>query len=1127
MKILAIRLENLASLAGQFELDFTTAPLADQGLFAITGPTGAGKSTLLDALCLALYGSTPRLRQAPTRDSQIGDVGDDTLTTADARTLLRRGCASGFAEVDFVGRDGERYRARWAVRRARGKVAGSLQKAEQSLAELDSGRILTAQKREFDRLLPERLGLNFEQFTRAVLLAQSEFAAFLKADDNARSELLERLTDTQHYSAISKAAYARVRDARAAQAAIDARLADALPVDAETRAELERDAQDRERELQAADAILTRHQAETTELEREATLRKAWQQAERARAAAEANWQAQTDERETLARLDAIAPWRDKALRRQTLARQLDARERELSAARDTLSRHDDDCAALAPERETARHARDEAERGYQADQPRLEEARQWLAARDRQQAQLEGQLEEQRQLSASNDEEARRQRELANALGELEDRIGAQQRARAQLDAEARDDASDEVPAAGDPAAGDPAVGDPAAGDPAAEDTAPLRARLDRSRDRARDAQETLHALARAWQTLATLETEDTTLETQIADDQARLTRLEREGLDAKAALEAAQARAAQVEAQVARGRAARSDEVERLRATLDDETPCPVCGGSEHPYRHAPPTRPDEAMIAAMERQEQTELDTQAAHVDAARERHQQLTVDWRSGRQGLTERQRQRETLAPRRQAAENALDRHHQAAALRAADDPQGWLEAAEHRAQRTLTQRSDWLARLDAIDQALAPLEHERQAQTLTLGKLEERQTLTRARLETLDAAIPELTRERDASAMALRERLDEHASVDGWQRALESRRQQAQQRFETLQSRFQQAEQAQARTRQQVEHLARRQQEDRHEFTELDDAWQAWRRAHPDFDDAELTRLLEWPEADHRQLRERCDNAERERTAAGITADERRQALIGQRRGLLAETEDAALASEASDETLDARLAAQRNAANELTARRQARQEARDTAQHALREDDRRREAQREGAREREAAEAEVNRWERLNGLIGSADGKRFRRIAQSYNLDRLLTHANEHLRALTPRYRLHRGGSELGILVVDGDMADEQRSVHSLSGGETFLVSLALALGLASMASHQLKIESLFIDEGFGSLDPTSLALAMDALDGLQAQGRRVGVISHVQEMHERIPLQIRVEPRGNGASRVVIAKH
>ena len=133
--------------------------------------------------------------------------------------------------------------------------------------------------------------------------------------------------------------------------------------------------------------------------------------------------------------------------------------------------------------------------------------------------------------------------------------------------------------------------------------------------------------------------------------------------------------------------------------------------------------------------------------------------------------------------------------------------------------------------------------------------------------------------------------------------------------------------------------------------------------------------------------------------------------------------------------------------------------------------------------------------------------------------------HANQQLRQLVRRYRLKRGGSQLGLLVLDTEMGDELRSVHSLSGGETFLVSLALALGLASMASSTLRIESLFIDEGFGSLDPESLQLAMDALDGLQAQGRKVGVISHVQEMHERIGVQIQVRRQGNGLSHLEVA--
>lgn len=119
MKILAIRGKNLASLAGEFAIDFLQPPLASAGLFAISGPTGAGKSTLLDALCLALFDKTPRLQQAGTRGAQLRDVGDETLPPHDPRNLLRRGCAEGYAEVEFIGNDRQHYRSRWSVRRAR------------------------------------------------------------------------------------------------------------------------------------------------------------------------------------------------------------------------------------------------------------------------------------------------------------------------------------------------------------------------------------------------------------------------------------------------------------------------------------------------------------------------------------------------------------------------------------------------------------------------------------------------------------------------------------------------------------------------------------------------------------------------------------------------------------------------------------------------------------------------------------------------------------------------------------------------------------------------------------------------------------------------------------------------
>jgi exonuclease SbcC len=168
------------------------------------------------------------------------------------------------------------------------------------------------------------------------------------------------------------------------------------------------------------------------------------------------------------------------------------------------------------------------------------------------------------------------------------------------------------------------------------------------------------------------------------------------------------------------------------------------------------------------------------------------------------------------------------------------------------------------------------------------------------------------------------------------------------------------------------------------------------------------------------------------------------------------------------------------------------------------------------------------DRWAKLAELIGSADGKKFRNYAQQFTLDVLLGYANIHLAQLARRYRLERvasqAGPSLALMVRDQDMGGEIRSVNSLSGGESFLVSLALALGLASLSSNRVKVESLFIDEGFGSLDSDTLGVAMDALDALQSLGRKVGVISHVQEMTERISTKVLVRPAGGGSSAITV---
>jgi exonuclease SbcC len=161
--------------------------------------------------------------------------------------------------------------------------------------------------------------------------------------------------------------------------------------------------------------------------------------------------------------------------------------------------------------------------------------------------------------------------------------------------------------------------------------------------------------------------------------------------------------------------------------------------------------------------------------------------------------------------------------------------------------------------------------------------------------------------------------------------------------------------------------------------------------------------------------------------------------------------------------------------------------------------------------------------WIKLNEMIGSANGDKFAKFAQGITLDQLIYLANKHLQILSPRYELQRSSDSsklLEIEIIDGFQGDVVRPVSTLSGGESFIVSLSLALGLSELASQKISIDSLFLDEGFGTLDHDSLELALNALNQLQSSGKMVGVISHVEALKERIPLQIRVMPKGDGTS-------
>ncbi|MFJ7141388.1 AAA family ATPase [Pseudomonas protegens] len=1209
MKILAIRLKNLASLAGPFEIDFTAEPLASAGLFAITGPTGAGKSTLLDALCLALFGAVPRLNNIG-RETKVPEV-DSEILTSDPRTLLRRGTGSGYAEVDFVGIDGRRYRARWEANRARDKANGKLQGSRQNLTDLDSEQLLSNQsKSEYKQLIEARLGLNFEQFTRAVMLAQSEFSAFLKADDKERSELLEKLTNTAIYSQLGRRAYSKSKEAEEVHKELKAQASGIVPLEPEARAELDQRFNDAQQQLKTQQAQLKQLEAQHSWLKELRQWQEAQQEAAEQLQQAEQQALSLAPERLRLQRLEQLAPQRHQFLRQielhqaleplrqqieQQAAQQVELQQRHQqqqqqvldagSALTQAQSQHSDsvpllreafaeqgNLSRLGQSLNDAGETRDRAQsasaEGQQSIQELLEKQRLVGERLER----IAGQLAHSAALAPLSEawtlyrERLQQLMLIGNRLNQgqaelpaLEQRAGtaAQQLAEQRTHLELLYSEAGAEPQA------------------VAEQIQLLDGLLKDNRKQQRATEE----LARLWSQQQELDQRGQALQDKQQAVAAQREALNKAGLQAKAELSVAEQTLSVTQALLERQRLARSASVEELRGQLQDDQPCPVCGSVEHPY-HQP-----EALLQSLGRHDESEEANARQAVDSLKEQLNEL----RAQVQGLIAQQKeflqQQEQLASQQQALAPSLQAHPQSASLLDQDPARrdAWLRQQLEQLQQSITQdesRLDALLTLQkdatrlqqqlqqaveasqqaaqhlhkqqeqlAADQQrlaeelasfnnLLPAEvleglrrdpastflqldqqvlqrieqlrerqdetEEQQQRQLLLEKEQDRQLTRQQQLSDAQQQLDTLSQQQQACQDRLAALLGSHPSAELWQQQLDHAVEQAR----TVQAKAQQDQQALQQQLIQLSAELKARQERlqtlESEQQQLAGSIEQWRAQHPELDDAGLQQLLELDDTDVAHLRQRLQANDKAIEQAKVLLQERQQRLEqhqAQHNGNL----EAGQLLQALEELQQQALASEQQVA-ELR------------AQQA--DDQRRQDANQALGQQINEAYNEWQRWARLNALIGSATGDTFRKIAQAYNLDLLVHHANAQLRQLVRRYRLKRGGSMLGLLVLDTEMGDELRSVHSLSGGETFLVSLALALGLASMASSTLKIESLFIDEGFGSLDPESLQLAMDALDGLQAQGRKVAVISHVQEMHERIPVQIKVSRQGNGLS-------
>ncbi|MBP2605321.1 SbcC/MukB-like Walker B domain-containing protein [Acinetobacter calcoaceticus] len=1196
MKILSIRIKNLASLSDEHFIDFESAPLAHAGLIAIVGKTGAGKSTILDAMCLALFNRVPRLKDS---DGKLKDVDGSELLTNSPLTVLRRGTGHGFAELCFIAQDQKRYLARWEIKRARENPNGKLQSVQRHLKCLTDGVVLADKAKAVDEKVKQITQLSFEQFTRAVLLAQSEVTAFLKARDSERGELLEYLTNSSIFAKIGELAFRKTADIAKQRKQLEEFLGHIeILSDEEIAAFTEQyqQAQENYQKLEQQKNVLDKQQQW---FERKAKLELEVQAKHQQFQNQQNQHQQLAGEREQLKRLEVFSEIRPQVFQQtqnlqtlqqlepqiqqvqikfndlvqifETEQKQYQLAEQELKQTLDFEQQHQpalnqvrqsiQERTFIADEYKKCKEKRNVLEQKLSPLQQQQNTVQQQIEQLQQNQAHLQQQLTQTGQYAVLDKGLSAHLHQLGQFIQNyeaIEQQLGNPTLARQKL-SEAKSELEQLTASVGTVVQIEVKLEQQRKDK---EQKLTQITQLDLIQQKVKIYHELYAELQQFTEKHSQTSAQEQQLKTvcQLAEQDYQTAKIEHEKLQHI----------------LQQQRLLHTENIEQLRANLKEGEACLVCGSTHHPYRIDDSAvskalfdlqQQQEQQAVALEQtkfnawQNQQQILTQCrAELEQVQKHLSQLKAKQANLQQDLVQQlslnqlqidlaqppEQILQTLNELRQAAQTSISSFDsENLRLTQAIKQQNQLLQHVQRSESLLNTAQQWQQQVQHIVQCLSESEqHAWQQSSSQTAKqtwsildartkqLEQQEQLAQrfeqqqqelkmlaANLEQMTKQINEIDQnlkeitlkgqQNNEKAVSLIQQMTGLSDIKphDWLIEHDAKRQHQQTAYHASKQRFEQTRQHFEQQKQALDQLKHQHQHTEQHQHQINAQIQNWLNEHSDFQAQDFTALIQINSAQEQDIRNRLNQAER----------------------LLSESSSAlkTMQEQLSDHLQtqpDIEYEKLLNLIQDNIAELKAQLEIRDQLKLKLELHQQNLAKQQQYAQQIQNIQQEEHRWSKISGLIGDAKGKEFRDYAQQYHLDILVEHANQQLAMLSQRYTLKRLDQSLSLAIIDHDMDGEMRSVSSLSGGESFLTALALSLAIANMASGSMKIESLFIDEGFGTLDASSLHMVMNALDQLQNQGRQVVLISHIQEMHERIPVQIQVKPLGAGASTIEV---